>query len=62
MTLTLSTTEAQLRSLQKTVNESRKGAESIRLDREAVRLLLQDHHLMYGALTKRGQAPSTPEA
>lgn len=57
----LHTNDTQLNGLQHAVNEAREGSESIRVNKEALRRLLLDHHAMNGALSRRRETPLTPE-
>lgn len=48
----LATTDAQAEHLQHSVNERRVGSKTVRVDAEALRNLLLDHHAMFDKLTK----------
>lgn len=46
------TTDEQVEHLQHTVNERRAGSKTVRVNAEALRNLLLDHHAMFDKLTK----------
>lgn len=60
--ITLNTTDQQLKDLQHAVNEARAGSETIRVDKEALRRLLLDHHKLYGLASRRGHVINTEAA
>lgn len=49
----LQTTDAQVDHLQHTVNERRQGSTTVRVNAEALRNLLLDHHAMAGQVARR---------
>lgn len=51
--LTLQTTDSELHALRHAVNEARRSSTTVKVSREALRHLLNDHHSLYDVARKR---------